>query len=108
MVPGESDLVNQIGQVAPPPTLMVGDIPLRPGTSHALGDRNPVPQRAGCPRQCVGALTGTDCFRYCGRLQFWRGLLWLVVRVWTSATGRLMVLVVVMAGRVPALPSVAV
>ena len=40
--------------------------------------------------------------------QFWRGLLWLVVRVWTSATGRLMVLVVVMAGRVPLLPSVAV
>ena len=32
----------------------------------------------------------------------------MVVRVWTSATGRLMVLVVVMAGRVPLLPSVAV
>ena len=41
-------------------------------------------------------------------VQFWRGLLWLVVRVWTSATGRLTVLVVVMAGRVPVLPSVAV
>ena len=40
--------------------------------------------------------------------QFWRGFFALVVRVWTSATGRLMVLVVVMAGRVPLLPSVAV
>ena len=105
MVPGESDLVNQVGQVAPPPTLMVGDIPLRPGTSHALGDRNPVPQRAGCPRQYAGVLTGNDCFRCLWSVQFWRGLVWLVVRVWTSATGRLTVLVVVMAGRVPLLPS---
>ena len=40
--------------------------------------------------------------------QFCRGLLWLVVRVCTSATGRLTVLVVVIVGRVPLLPSVAV
>ena len=41
-------------------------------------------------------------------VQFWRGLLWLVVRVWTSATGRLMVLVVVSPGRVPLAPSLPV
>ena len=41
-------------------------------------------------------------------VQFWRGFFPLVVRVWTSATGRLTVLVVVIAGRVPLLPSVAV
>ena len=32
----------------------------------------------------------------------------MVVRVWTSATGRLVVLVVVMAGRVPLAPSLPV
>ena len=44
----------------------------------------------------------------CGWIQFWRGFLLLVVRVWTSATGRLMVLVAVTAGRSPPEPSVAV
>ena len=61
-----------------------------------------------CPRQCVGALTGTDCFRYPCLAQFWRGFFPLVVRVWTSATGRSTVLVVVSPGRVPLAPSLPV
>ena len=81
-----------------------------------MGRRHPLEGQALIPGQNLVGELRRYSRSYCAGCtvtpfapgQFCRGLLWLVVRVWTSATGRLMVLVVVMAGRVPLLPSVAV
>ena len=41
----------------------VGDISLRPGTFDAVGDGNPVPERAGCPHREGSAPLRAQCPR---------------------------------------------
>ena len=82
----------------------------RAGTTLApAGDQASRPSRLYRLSSGGGSFSGRNiCAVEIVPAQFWRGFFALVVRVWTSATGRLTVLVVVIAGRVPLLPSVAV
>ena len=81
-----------------------GAYPLTSGQKRLTCERSPDQHR----RAACASRRQTVMVKPVIQPQFWRGFFPLVVRVWTSATGRLMVLVVVMAGRVPLAPSLPV